>query len=151
MITFIDIRNAITKRLYQNFPNIDIVVENTVNVFDQAMFYVNVKPSQSKIYTQTSNMKYVTVEINYFDTDRDDLYITLDQLLNLFQRTIQVDYRYLHFKDIEYRLVKDSVAEFLQLELYIEYVEDVKDEVFEDLNDYDYMQTVNIDYKLKGE
>ena len=142
MITYKDILFATTKMLSDSFE-CDVIVDNNEGIFENECFYVTVIPMNSIASTKTTNEKNLMLSIKYFGGDKLKNYEIADILEGLFVRNLKVNDRFINISNVEPNFLNDEIGDMLDFLVYLNYFDDIKQNVEE----FDNMQNVNMNMK----
>lgn len=142
MITYKDILYATTKLLSNNF-DIDVIVEDSEGIFKNECFYVQIVPTASFAHTKSTNSKSLMVSIKYFNNDKLRNYEVANILEDLFSRSLKVKDRFLHISNTEPNFLKDEVGDMLDFLVYIDFIDDIK----QDVKEFDNMENINMEMR----
>lgn len=128
MITFKDIKDAITLKLSEEFRQIEIYDEKIQQGFKPPAFFVQLIPINTTRAGRVVKNPTLTVDVHYFPKEEcnDELYDMAESLEKSFKFSIQVKDRVLHIQKIEYEIV-DFVLHFqVDLDYLVSIREDVE-------------------------
>lgn len=145
MITYKDILFSATKILSDSF-DIDVIVENSEGIFENECFYVTVVPMSSIASTKSTNEKNLMLSVKYFGGDKLKNYEIADILEGLFVRSLKVNDRFLNISSVEPNFLTDEVGDVLDFLVYLNYFDDIKQNVeeFDNIENVELIDKINI-------
>ncbi|AKA68548.1 phage tail terminator family protein [Clostridium scatologenes] len=141
MITFKDIKDAVTLKLSTEFPEIKVYDEQVKQGFDAPAFFIQLIPinmTRANFFTENPTLM---IDIQYFpqEESNDELYDINEKLEKSFKPFfIQVKDRILNIIKVEYELF-DFVLHF---QINLDYLVSIREEV-EGTENHKLMQKIN--------
>lgn len=142
MLSLKAILYAVTKILKNNFDCDIFVEDNNIQGFEEACFFVQILPIDTTPSNKITNLKSLTVDVEYLqeaEMPKANLYDILNKLEKIFYRHIKVEDRYLNISSTEPQIIKDEIGHKLSYLIDIRY----NDMLIEEINST-LMQEVNI-------
>jgi hypothetical protein len=146
MITFKDIKDAVTLKLSTEFPKINVYDEEIRQGFNPPAFFIELIPintTRANFFTKNPTL---IVDVQYFSKEEsnDELYDIADSLERSFKFCIQVKDRVLNIMKIEYKIV-DFVLHFqISLDYLVSIREDVEStENIEPMRKFHFKEGIN--------
>ncbi|AKA69840.1 phage tail terminator family protein [Clostridium scatologenes] len=127
MITFKDIKDAVTLKLSTEFSNIKVYDEEIRQGFSPPAFFIELIPVNTIRTNFFTKNPTLIVDVQYFakEENNDELYDMADSLERSFKFCIQVKDRVLTIVKIEYEIV-DFVLHF---QISLNYLVSIREEV----------------------
>ncbi|MBC2579695.1 DUF6838 family protein [Clostridium sp. DJ247] len=130
MISYNDIKDAVTLMVSSNFENGNIYSEETQLGFNLPAFFIELIPLTSVIEA-ASIYKAIGIDIQYISDvsnfKREEILSICDKLEQLFNKHLQVEDRFLKIEQFGYEIV-DKVLHF---QIFVDYFDDIGTETSE--------------------
>lgn len=125
MLKYNDIKEAITLKLDNNFPHIEIYDEEIQQGFQEPAFFVQVIPISNTRKSKNIRSRVLLVDIQYFpkESSREDAFNMGDNLEYIFIDYIRVKNRALKLDNINYDIKYDGIGITLHFQITINYFE----------------------------
>lgn len=120
-MTYVDVQNWICKKLSENFPSTEILVERNTEEIVKNSFYVSLRPLKTYNFSDSIQEELVNVDIYYFnekDTHLENL-IMRGKLKTIF-KTIKVNENVLDISDVTSKEVDGVLIVSFTLDYYLE-------------------------------
>lgn len=127
MITFKDIKDAITLKLSQEFSQIKIHDEKIQQGFKPPAFFIQLIPINTTRAGRVTKNPTIIVDVHYFPKEEcnDEIYDMAESLEKSFKFSIRVKDRLLHIQKIEYEIV-DFVLHF---QISLDYLVSIREDI----------------------